>query len=133
MNLRRSSRPILVVAVFSKGWQLTAVVPHEPRIDDDAHAILAIIDERQRRDRAGPNAKNIHEQIGLAEAQPGAAKGLVQRLEIDSCVALGNNEEQLAFGIFEKQVFGVAAWQAALQALALCNRKDGFVLDGIGS
>src|SRR5690606_19735108 len=106
-------------------------IAHEALIHHHAHALLIIVNEGQSRDRSGWYAEHLHKQVRLAEAQPRRADLLVQALEIDGRMALGDDEEQPALGILEKEVLRMPARKVALQARTFGDREDRLVLDGL--
>ena len=105
---------------------------HHIGIENDRHPMSLVVDEGKRRDRAGRHAQNLHQQLGLAEAEAVAAERLVQALEVDMCTAERDDKEQAALLVLEKQVLGVPARQLALQLGAFRHRENGRVLDRLG-
>lgn len=83
--------------------------------------VVAIVHKCECRNRSGCYTKHRLKQVCLAETQPCRADPLRQPLEVDHCFAVGDNKEQPAFGIFEKKVLGMAAWDLAIELPALLN------------
>jgi len=108
------------------------VVGHQPLVEYERYSAIAVVDERKRSHGPWGHAEHLHEKLRLAKAPPGTAQNFRQRLEVDLAVALRRHQEQLAFGVLEKQILGVAAGKVAFQLFAFGHREHGLVLDRSG-
>ncbi|EGF47232.1 hypothetical protein AAULR_25821, partial [Lacticaseibacillus rhamnosus MTCC 5462] len=96
------------------GVEIDRVGPHQGGVEHEAHAPGAVVDQGEGGHRAGPHAEDLEQQRLRAERQPGRADGPVQGLEVDAGLAQGADQPDLALGVLEEQVLGVAAGQGGL-------------------
>ena len=109
MKRMRSCVASRVVAVFTRGWQLTSAKSISAASTTTVTSAAARIDQRQRRNRTGCNTEHGLEQFAFGEAEPPGVEPLGQRLEIDPRVVLGDDEHLVAVLVGEEQGLGMRA------------------------
>ena len=122
---------MLVVAVFSSGWQLmlswcmsSASTTRRTRRSGSLMRAKAVTDP-------GRHAQRLHQKLRLAEAETARAQCPRQRLEVDPRGALGDDKEQLPALVLEEEVLGMGAGKLPLELAALRYRKQRLVLDRV--
>ena len=128
MKRTRSDVASRVVAVFSKGWQLTSAKSMSAlsttTSTSAAERLISANGVTECR-----NAKHGLEEIALAEAEPAGAEPLGQRLEIDSRLVLGDDQHHAPVLVGEEQVLGVGAREGGAQGASLLDREHRLMLD----
>ena len=77
--------------------EIDRIAAHQRLVEDERHPPLAVVDEPEGRHRAGLDAEDQAQLLGRAEGQPpGGADRLVQPLEVDAGLGIGDDEEQAA-------------------------------------
>src|SRR5262245_20688689 len=98
------------------------LMAHQRGIEHHAHAPLAIVHRRERRNRAGLDGERSAHEVGGAEGEAaGGRQAPVQRLELDHCVLERRDQEQRPLLVLEEQVLGMAAGNGAAQLLRLLD------------
>ena len=121
---------MFVVAVFSSGWQL--IVSYSMSAASMTTCTRRLVSFMSANGVTDPGAtpSTSARSAALPKLKRRAPSALAQRLEVDPGCAQCDDEEQLAAGVLQKQVLGVAARQVALELGALGNREYGTVLGG---
>jgi hypothetical protein len=109
--------------------EIQGFVTEEALVEDHAHAPGAVIDDAERRDRAGDDAEELAHELRPAEREPRTVDPLVQALHVNICVFLGDDQKNLVFLVLQEEILGVASSDLAAQRLALLDREEGRVLD----
>mgnify|MGYP003341669118 CR=1 FL=1 len=83
-----AGEPIGLGRLLARPTATLSLEAQQRRIEHEAHAAGAIVDQRERRNRARSHAEHTHQQIGLAEGQALGADAHVQGLEVDAPIGL---------------------------------------------
>src|SRR5438132_4882540 len=85
-------------------------------IEHHAHAPLAVVHRRKRRDRAGLDAERRAHEVGGAEGEAaGGREAPVQRFQLDHRVLERRDQEQRPLLVLEKEVLGMTAGNGSAQ------------------
>src|SRR5207302_1242041 len=80
-----------------------ALIEHHP------DAMIAVIDEREWRDAAGPDAEHLVQQIGVAEGEARRRERVRQPLQVDAALLERDNEPQPGFFVFQEEALAMTA------------------------
>ena len=102
----------------------------ERRVDQDLDTAMRVVDRGEGRDRAGLDAQILQQSIRLAEGEPPRrADAVMQVLQVDVGVMLGNREKQPTLFVDEKEILGVGAVKPVIKAARLLDREQRFMGD----
>src|SRR5215813_7115371 len=108
-----------------QGMTVDGCVAHQGGIEHNAHAPLAVVHRRERRDRAGLDAERCAQEVGGAEREAaGGGEAPVQRFQLDHRILERRDQEQRPLLVLEEQVLGVAARNGSAQLLRLLDGEQ---------
>src|SRR6516162_11575509 len=108
-----------------QGMTVERFVLHQGGIEHHAHAPLAVVHRRERRDRAGLDAERRAQEVGGAEGEAaGSGQAPVQRLELDHRILERRDQEQRPLLVLEEQVLRVRTGNGSAQLAGLLDREQ---------
>src|SRR6516165_4687219 len=102
---------------------------HEGLMDHHGDVSRGVVQQGERRHRAGRYAEHAFEQLRLAEAETAASEPLRKLLDVNACVVLGDHEDQVSVLVGEEQALCVRARDRGAQARRLLDGEHGLVLN----
>ena len=99
-------------------------------VEHDLDAPRRVVDQRERRHRAGDDAEHLHQQLGPAERKARRAERLRQRLQVDRALVQRDDQPQLGLLVLEEQALAMAARQVAAVSLRFGDGEHRRVLVG---
>jgi len=108
-----------------QGMTVERLVAHQGGIEHHAHAPLAVVHRRERRDRAGLDAKRRAHEVGGAEGEAaGGGEAPMQRFQLDHRILERRDQEQCPLLVLEEEVLGMAARNGSAQLLRLFDGEQ---------
>ncbi len=96
-----------------RGVVIERLVKHQP------DPMVLVIDQGEQGHRARPHSQGLEQALLAAKRQAGRAYGRGQDLQVDPRLTQRRDQPELALGVLEEQILGVAARQGGLDLFAL--------------
>lgn len=106
-----------------KRMEIELLSGHERLVDNDRYAPLLIVDQRQRRKRAGLDSEYLAHLVGLSKAEPSSrSDACVQIPQVDGAIFVSDEQKQATLLVSEQKVLRELASHLAAQRLSFLDR-----------
>ena len=95
---------------------------HEPGVQRQRDAVLGVIDQGERTDRAGPHAEKFEQPVGASERQPVGSDHVGKRFQVDGAVFLRDDKKIFLPLVTKIQVLHMRSLHIAAKRLRILDR-----------
>ena len=112
-------------AVVDERMMVEHRMTHQRLVEHHRDPAVSIIDGAKRRHGPGQDAPDLRQNLGRSERNLARrTDDLMDPLEVDARILLGDDEEKRALSVLEEQVLGVPADNLAAQGLGILHREQ---------